>query len=478
MQGKTTNITQVMIEKFFKFGLSPVIFAIALVVGLFIFNYIIAVKTPLFDVTKNKLNTLSKETINLLNDIDFEVNIKAFYTNSAYQERIRILFEKYKKENKNINVEFIDQIKNPLIAEKYDVSFPRTIVFESESKNSLLNPPPPGQYHTERNLTIALYRLLTEQTKTIYFSTGHGELQINNSDRMGLSTIRDRLIEQNYLVKTVNILDEGKVPDDCTLLIVAGQTVPFTDDEAEMIDKYLNSEGRIFLMVNPGKETNLENILTKYNLEYGNDYIYETSSRMTTDMGGPISPLCEAQNEHEITDNLPNQTFIFPFVRSIDVAQRSMTKCTRLLASSEDSWAETDIESAKTVETNIKPTRDEHEKKGPLTIAMATERNFLLPDSLKTDEDQFFFIRSSFWGNSMFITNSIVTPFPSNLNLFLNTVNWITRNEKIIEVTPNLAIFTPVNLNQQERRKLTWFTLILYPSFILFIGIVVWYRRR
>ena len=94
MQGKRTNVTIVFLEKILKFGLSSLIFSIALALGLIVINYIVAIKTPYIDVTRNKTNTLSMESSTLLDDINFNVNIKAFYTVTT-QRRIRQLLEKY-----------------------------------------------------------------------------------------------------------------------------------------------------------------------------------------------------------------------------------------------------------------------------------------------------------------------------------------------------------------------------------------------
>ncbi|HUT64193.1 MAG TPA: hypothetical protein VMZ04_09575, partial [Anaerolineae bacterium] len=153
-------------------------------------------------------------------------------------------------------------------------------------------------------------------------------------------------------------------------------------------------------------------------------------------------------------------------------------KVTRLLASSRDSWAETDLESWKTVNTNQKPSRGEDEKKGPVTVAIVIEAKSDLPDSLITRTNTTVLTRSAFFGDADFVKNSVVSLFPSNINLFLNTVNWVTRNENIIEITPHLSVFTPVELNSSERRKLSWLTLFIFPSSILMVGFIVWYRRR
>ena len=197
MQRKRTNITKVTIAKILKHGISPIIFTFALFISLIIINYIAAVKSPNFDVTKNKTNTLSKESLNLLDQINFDVKIKAFYTD-AYRRRIRSLLDKYETTNNRIEVQFIDPLKNPVAASEYEVTQPGSIIFETANKQTRINPPIPGQNHGEREITIALFRLMSDQAaKTIYFTTGHGEYSITSTKPIGLNIIKDRLIEQN-----------------------------------------------------------------------------------------------------------------------------------------------------------------------------------------------------------------------------------------------------------------------------------------
>ena len=479
MQGKQTNVTRVMLEKIFKYGLSSIVFTIALALGLIAINYVVAIKAPSFDVTKNKTNTLSRQTKKLLDEIDFEVKIIAFYA-TPQQRRASLILDKYANENDNISIELIDPIKKPILAEKYDVKYPRTIVFEAGTKTTRINPPTTRrQRHGEREITIALYRLQTDQSKTVYFSTGHGERSVLNAKNSGLSAVKRRLDEQNYIVETVNLLETGRVPEDCSLLIIAGPSISFLEEEEDMIKKYLDDEGSCIIMVDPGIETKLDRLAGSYGLRYGNDYIYETSRKLTTMQGGPHFPLCEPADDSIITSSLQDMTFMFPYVRSINsvMVPTGITHI-KLITSSKDSWAETDMESVRKLDVGQKPVRDEGEQKGPIPVAIVTEREFMLPDSLATRDNYTFQVRSAFFGNARFVSNEFITAFQSNLSLFLNTVNWITRNERIIEVTPNTRVFTPVELRQSEKRMLNWLTLVIFPATLLSVGLFIWYRRR
>lgn len=476
MQGEKTNLTKVALSKLLKHGLSSIIFAIAFLGVLVIANYVLAVKTSYFDITKNKIHTLSEETKNLLEEINYKINIKAFYL-SKNQPYINMLLDLYRHENAHITYEAIDPIKNPTIAEKYEVTLPGTVIFEAPDKISRLKPPPPGEYNTEPEITMALYRLITDQSKTVYFTVGYGEKSIFSKDYNGLSVAQNRLKEQNFIVDTVNIQTTTGIPSDCSVLVITDPSSPYDDEEVLIIQRYLLNGGSILMMNSAGLTPNLDKIVKLYGLEFGNDFIYETASDRTTELGA-TSPICTIQEPSEITSNLTNQNIIFPMVRSVNIKMIGDITITRLFASSKNSWAETDLESALEIREGKRPSRDENEIKGPITVAISTEIETIIPQASESEEPGKKLVRSAFFGSGWFITNSIVSQFPANMNAFLNTVNWITRNEKILKITPHAAVFTPVELTRSERRMISWLSLVIFPFTILLVGLIVWFRKR
>ncbi len=165
-------------------------------------------------------------------------------------------------------------------------------------------------------------------------------------------------------------------------------------------------------------------------------------------------------------------------VRSVNIKNTGDLTITHLFASSENSWAETNLESASEISAGKRPSRDENERKGPITIAVSAEFETVIPSDSETEEPSKKIVRSAFFGSGWFITNSIVAQFSSNMNAFLNTVNWITRNENIIEITPHAAVFTPIELTRSERRMISWLSLVIFPFSILLVGLIVWFRKR
>jgi len=477
MQGKQTNLTKVAFSKLLKHGVSSLLFVIALLGVLIIVNYIVAIKTSFMDITRNKIHSLTPETINLLKEIDYPVNIKAFYL-TKNQHLISMLLGLYKKENDLISFELIDPLNKPDIAEKYDVKLPKTIIFEAPKRITRIDPPPTGQQNSERELSTALYRIYTDQEKKIYFTEGHGERNINDKSPDGLIVAQDRLKEQNFLVNTINLQSAPDIPADCSVLAIIDPTTPFTEDEMQSLGQYLRFGGSIIIGLSPGLAPNLDRALGMHNLKFGIDFVYETASDKTSQFG-PTAPICTPFDTSDITSNLTNRNIVLPGTRSINQTGPSGEMVyTRLLVSSENSWAETNIRSAAEIGKGVRPSRDPEEMKGPIVVAMATEIETVFPDTTSGSGTSKRIVRSAFFGSGGFITNSLISMYPANIDFFLNTVNWVTRNEKVLHITPNAAVFTPVELTTKERKWISWLSLFIFPFSILSIGFVVWYYKR
>jgi ABC-type uncharacterized transport system involved in gliding motility auxiliary subunit len=477
MQGKRSNLTLITLTKIFKHGTSMLVSALALLGFVIIVNYLFVMKTGYIDTTKGKINTLTDQTKMLLKDITFDVEINAFYI-SASQARIALILQEYQKNCNKIKFSIIDPLKSPVLAQKYGVTEPGTIVFEAKGVRHTLKPPAIGKEHGELELSLMLYRFISGKTITIYFISGHGELSIDNPNYDGLSTVRDRLAQLGYQVETLNLQTVSRIPSGQSIVVITEPKTVFTEEEIIKLLNYLDAAGSICVLGAPGTDAGLSPILSWHGLRFGDNFVYETASNKTTELG-PTAPLCQPYDPTEIVEGLQNQNIIFPMVRSVDLLEEMPNKeYLRIMASSSDSWAETNLESAREIRNGTRPSRDEHEQRGPVVVAYTTDTHLSLADSVNIFAVRDVASRSAFFGNARFISNTVIAQFPSNLQLFLNTINWITRNEQVINITPHTAVFTPVELVVSKRRMISWITLFLYPAGIVCIGLYVWYRKR
>src|SRR5207249_784398 len=151
---------------------------------------------------------------------------------------------------------------------------------------------------------------------TVYFTQGHGEKTIDGAERNGYTNAKAGLEKENYVVKTVNLVQEGKVPDDASVLVIAGPTSEPFPNELELIDTYLNKGGSALILLDPPPAASLSDFLKKWSIDVGNNFVVDASGVGRLFGAGPSIPLVTNYSHHKITEHFNVMTF-FPLVRSV-----------------------------------------------------------------------------------------------------------------------------------------------------------------
>jgi len=102
---------------------------------------------------------------------------------------------------------------------------------------------------------------------------------------------------------------EGKVPDDASVLIVAGPTSEPFPNELDFIDAYLNKGGSALIMVDPSPGASLSDFLKKWSIDVGNNIVLDASGVGRLFGAGPSIPLVTNYGRHKITERFNTMTF-------------------------------------------------------------------------------------------------------------------------------------------------------------------------
>jgi len=99
---------------------------------------------------------------------------------------------------------------------------------------------------------------LTLEGRVVYFVTGHGERSTRPrpGDKPGLRDAKEAFEQLNYKVKTISAGTglTQRVPEDATLVVVAAPEGPMLSSELEALLAYLDSGGRLLLLLDPQVE--------------------------------------------------------------------------------------------------------------------------------------------------------------------------------------------------------------------------------
>jgi ABC-type uncharacterized transport system involved in gliding motility auxiliary subunit len=456
-----------------RFGINSAVSVIFLLGILAFVNYLGAQHVKRVDMTTEKIYSLSDQSVNVVQQVKQDLRIKAFYPGGEYGPA-KDLLELYKAKNNKISYEFIDPDKQPQVAQQYNVSqygdFQNplsgesfrygTMILEMGGKTERIEKQ--SEAVREEDVTNALMKIVKGEKKTIYFVQGHGEKSVDDSEKTGYSNVKAGLEKDNYVVKTVNLVQENKVPDDASVLVLAGPTSEPFPNELDVIDGFLNKGGSAAILLHPPPAASLNDLMKKWSVDVGNNFVVDASGVGRLFGAGPSIPLVTNYGRHKITERFNVMTF-FPLVRSVTPAKTPAAgiNVETLLSTNDRSWAETDMKS------NQASFDEKTDIKGPVSIAVVATKD--LGENKKA--------RLVVYGDSDFASNQAYG-LQGNGNLFLNTISWLAQDESFISIRPKNPEDRRLTMTEAQGRLVSFVVLLFLPVGVLVAGISVWMKRR
>jgi len=458
-----------------QYGLNAVFTSVLLLAGLALINFI-GVRYPYkADWTRSKVHTLSDQTEKLVKGLTREVNA-VYFAKLAQREAARPLLDNLKGLNPKFVVEYVDADKEASRARAAQIKRPETLVLTTKDASGadreqrVENP-------TEEKVTNALIKLLKERPPTVCAVTGHGEKGMNVSEAMGYESVRKASEAQSYIVKEFHIIrdaKDGKIPDTCDALLVAGPTSAWFDKEIAALKQFLADGGRAVIGFDfniQGKEyaPELAALLKDWFLKPLNQMIVDPTSRMLgADASIPI--VANYSREHAITKDIPATAFsTFAFSRPIETLSGAPTelKITTLGKTTDNSWAIADVSQLRSGRIELDPARN---KKGPFPVAVSVDGK--LKDSKAKRAT-----RLVVFGSALFATNQFAR-FGGNLDFFMNSLSWVLEDESLISIRAKEEGAGKVELTQRTGSVIFLVTVLLAPLLIAGAGVTFWLVRR
>jgi hypothetical protein len=350
------------------------VLAILLVANVLVYNYF----TLSVDMTEKSIYTLSPRSQSILRSLDKPAKIYVLASRGELMgAEARTLLDNARAINDKIAVEYLSPESRPKevmeLMQRYGITDPRGLLVlygtepdvqhqfikQSDIIKQDMGSRTPGraryQFTGEDALMTALNALEEGKTKTtIYFTQGHGELDINDtfSSKLdeGAGALRERLQKSNYEIKGlrfralesekpkespggVPIVTSTRVPDEAAVVVIAGPRRPLPGEALEALRNYLEpkdgaKKGKLFVLLDvvtdvAGNlvETGLEKFLASpYNVQLSNDRIVHLLSRggqLNATLSVQVSPNPSLVNHNPIAASFARSAFIFYDCRTV-----------------------------------------------------------------------------------------------------------------------------------------------------------------
>lgn len=447
--------------------------------------------------TSNSDLKLSPRTLQVLGMLTNTVHVTVFFdSDDVLYGRVTGLLKEYQFACPKIEVERVDYLRDVASAKAVKAKYKLTrtsdknlVIFDCEG-----NPPRMvsdldlsmkdiqsviegktkevrrTHFLGEMAFTSALFSVATPHTLRAYFLRGHGEHNPDNTDQaIGDSEFAALLKDEcNIPWEKLTLLSNTEVPADCSLLIIAGPTDSFSSEDLDKLRRYLDQGGRMLVLFSyesVNRLTGLEKLLAQYDVAVDNNIVFD--SQHSPKGRGDLFPI--DLGNHPIASRLQDSVVHLMRPRSVrqiraTAPRAGSSQITELLFTGTNSMVATDF--VRGSPQTVKPC-------GSMPLMVVAEKGGIPGVSAERGTTRLAVI-----GDSWFAQNEGINS-AANRDFAAAVANWLVDQSVLLAgVAPRPIKAYRITMTQSQLVATRWILLVAMPGSVLFIGALVWWRRR
>lgn len=427
----------------------------------------IPVKYTVFDVTSNRLYSLSQETKNLTEGLSEDITIYVVCDKEQADNTLDTTLQRYEGLSPHIKVSYVDPAVNPkfytqytdqnLTANSLIVAGSRRSkvvdyneIYESEFDYSTYSSYVTG-YDGEGQITSAIAYVISDDMPKIYSLEGHGEQTLEG-------TFEAAIQKENVEHDTINLMKYEKVPEDADCVIINGPTEDLSADDRDKMLSYMEQGGNVLLITayTEKKLPNFESLFDFYGVtvtggmlvEPDGDYYYQSPFYLLPEIGYDT-----------VTEGIyDGGSYVFaPYAQGLVEEEKEDVTVTSLLSPSEECFARQNLDTD-TFE------KQESDLEGPFKIGLKCEK-----------ENSVGIIYASQY---LFTESADMIVSGTNSRLFAGTLGSLVSHEDAVSIPAKSYDMEYLTVPQSTIVLLAVVTALIIPAGVLAAGFGVWFQRR
>ena len=446
---------------------TAIVIAILIVVNVLV--SVLPAKYTKYDISSSQLYSITSSTKVVVNALEKDVTIYWVVQNDQEDSVIENLLDKYDSLSDHITV----VKKNPDVYP----TFTQTYTSETVANNSLIVECGDKyryiaysdiyltdvdyttysynySFDGEGAITSAIDYVVSDELPKIYTLQGHGESDLP-------SEFSSQLEKENYEVESLSLLNIDEVPEDADCLLIYAPTSDISEEEATLLENYVNNGGKLLVMAGPtqdGTLTNLYSVLSSYGVDTVDGIVIESDRNYYT-FQMPYILLPEMQSS-DITDPLINSNYyvIFPLAQGLTI--QSTSSATSLLTSSSTSYSKVDGYNLTTYD------KEDDDIDGSFALAV----------QVNTSNDG-----SLIWFGSSYYLEDSYNAYSSgaNLDMTMNALSELIGEREAVSIRSKSLNYNYLTISESNASTLkTWMIGIIPGVFVVYGIITVIERRR
>ena len=467
-------------KKHIKNGSYSMAMAAIFIVIVVVINMIVGAipsKYSQLDVSSSKLYTIGDETKKVLKALDKDVTIYQIAQSGSEDDTISNLLKRYKDESKHIKVEVKDPVVNPKFASEYttDDLAANSLIVVCGDRNKVISYndmySTSVDYNTwqqtttgfdgEGQITSAIGYVTSEDLPIMYTLSGHGEKDLDSS-------FKEDIQKANIDIKELNLLTEGKVPDDADCLMIVSPTSDISEEEKTEILDYLEAGGKAMIFSDYTQDDlpNFDAVLANYGVKRAEGIVFEGDSQhYGMQMPYYLVPTVNSTDASSETASAGSYV-LAPYAQGIQKTDdvRDTVTIDSILTTSDQAYSKTNMQSSQ-IE------KEDDDVNGPFDLGVA------ITEKLDDDkETQIVYYSTANLMESQ--ANQMVSG--GNEKLLLESLSWMTSTDESSSVSISSKSLQSTSLTVTDYDAAFWkiCTIGLIPGVFLVAGFLIWLRRR
>lgn len=460
----------------FSAGMIVIMCAICVVVNLVVTA--LPAKYTSIDCSATKLYSLTSDTKDRVSKLDEDITIYVLNSKKSEDAKIDETINRYRDRSSHIKVKYVDPATSPKFYQDYTDTTPTTnsLIIESKKRSKVIDYNDIYEYDSssyyygyqsqssitgydaEGQITSAIEYVTmdADELPVIYQITGHNETEIGSNFQSVVS-------KANANLKSLELFNEEKVPEDATAIIINSPTVDFNEEDAQKVIDYLNGGGKALIIgcyAYNDELTNFNKILAAYNVSFKTGVVAENDSSKYYQ--NPLYLLPTVETTDYTSDATDGYVFLAGSCAISYPEDTDDVTYIKLLSTSDSAVLKKDW---KNITTSKAEDGDEN---GPFTTGLAvndssTGASIVVFGTPYVVDDSY---DNAVSGNNADMFKDVITSMTGNVELASSVIPVKDYTLSNITINTLQAVITGLII------------MIAVPILLIIIGIVVWAMRR
>jgi len=415
------------------------------------------------DWTANNRNTLSAASTAVLQQMPDSIKVTAFTADSgALKQRIQDVLGRYQRYKPDMKLSFVNPDTEPEEVRKLNITADGELLLKYQGRSEKVSK------LDEQSVTNSLQRLSRSGERWIVFVEGHGERSPFGKANHDLQSWAEQLRDKGFRLKALNLATTATIPDNTSVLVVAGPQVNYLPGEVKLIEDYVSGGGNLLWLADPGGLYGLEPLAEQLGITFEPGVIVDPTTRMFS-INDPTFAIVGDYGMHPLVEGF-NTLTIYPYAPGVELETQGDWEGETLLNTTARSWSETGVMAGEVSFDELK------DVPGPLSLAAALTRTKGgegdAEESAAGKQQRVVVV-----GDGDFLSNAYLGN-GGNLELGLNIVNWLSSDDQLISIPAKTAVDSSLNLSKGESMVIGFGFLLVLPALLLLGGLVIWLKRR